>query len=335
MKFLIFLTGLKINTIDKTKKMVWGDDHYNCDGDQVVVVYKYYVIRIVLHNHSIFLTISSTKTPPPLPVSITNKTANVVGHCLICAASIREVDKTSRVFSVLLKLNRIISNKCKDGISCVIDKQAALYTAGINCVDIVDILLSILVLVLVLIVAVTVEETQHESQCESPKILLSSLSLSDVKKSKKNEKDNKNKKQKDKQKQKQKQQHKKQKKKWVMKQMHMMHHLVQMVGIVMVMVMKQMEMEKNQLQNMVNIVINLLHVYQEMEHFKQDMGKSRQGIHIQIVFNEAKFEEWEERQLRKQEIPIPTIVGSRKDSKHLQIGIDYPRKNISSVLQNI
>ena len=49
--------------------MVWGGDHYNCDGAQVVVVDKYYAIRIILHNHSIFLTISSTKTAA-LPVSI-------------------------------------------------------------------------------------------------------------------------------------------------------------------------------------------------------------------------------------------------------------------------
>ena len=115
--------------------MVWGGDYYNCDGDQVVVIDKYYVIRIILDNDSIFLTISRTKTPPPplLPVSIKNKTgndltaaANVVGYCLIfvavAGASTREVDKTSRVFSISLNLNGIISNKCKDGISCVIDK---------------------------------------------------------------------------------------------------------------------------------------------------------------------------------------------------------------------
>ena len=63
----------------------------------------------------------------------------------------------------------------------------------------------------------------------------------------------------------------------------------------------------------------------------QDLGKSRQGIHIQIVFNETKFDEWEQRQLTKEEIPMATIVGNSEDSKHLKIEIDYPRKKIYQV----
>ena len=65
------------------------------------------------------------------------------------------------------------------------------------------------------------------------------------------------------------------------------------------------------------------------------MAKQRQGIHIQIVFQAAKFAEWEERQQRKEELPIAEIIRSKEDSNHLKIEIDYPRKKIYQICYKI
>ena len=58
----------------------------------------------------------------------------------------------------------------------------------------------------------------------------------------------------------------------------------------------------------------------------QNIAKKHESIHVQIVFNETKFEEWEEQQKKEQEIPMATIVGWKEDSKGLRIEIDYPKK---------
>ena len=74
-----------------------------------------------------------------------------------------------------------------------------------------------------------------------------------------------------------------------------------------------------------------------IQHLIKDMAmaKQHQGIHIQIVFNAAKFAEWEQRQQLKEKLPIPTIIGSKKDAKHLKIEIDYPRKRIYQICYKI
>ena len=67
----------------------------------------------------------------------------------------------------------------------------------------------------------------------------------------------------------------------------------------------------------------------------EDIPKQRQGIHLQIVFNAAKFDEWEQRQESREKLPICKIIRHTEDDKHLKIEINYPQKQIYRVCYKI
>ena len=64
----------------------------------------------------------------------------------------------------------------------------------------------------------------------------------------------------------------------------------------------------------------------ESDTMLQNIAKQHESIHLQVVFDETKFEEWERQQKQEREIPMAKIVGSKEDSKYLIIEIDYPKK---------
>ena len=60
----------------------------------------------------------------------------------------------------------------------------------------------------------------------------------------------------------------------------------------------------------------------------EDIGKHSQhkAICFQIVFEETKFQEWEQEQQLKNNIPTATIMKCEEISNHLKIVIDYPKE---------
>ena len=65
----------------------------------------------------------------------------------------------------------------------------------------------------------------------------------------------------------------------------------------------------------------------EADSMLQNIAKEHGSIHVQIVFDETRFEEWEQEQ-KQGKIPMVKIVGCKEDSKCLRIEIDYQKKTI-------
>ena len=58
-------------------------------------------------------------------------------------------------------------------------------------------------------------------------------------------------------------------------------------------------------------------------------------IHLQIVFNNARFEKWDQKQIIKENIPIPTIISSEENDKYLRVIVNYPQKVIYQLYYKI
>ena len=59
------------------------------------------------------------------------------------------------------------------------------------------------------------------------------------------------------------------------------------------------------------------------------------AIHVQIVFNEAEFQKWEQQQQRQELIPVPTILKIKENSKHLKIKVNCPQEPMYNIYYKV